>query len=417
MAGVGQTAEGELAAAGTTIAQNIRDGCDEKEPPQLWEMLSDHVVEVILARLSLVQLQSVRKVCKHWEALTSTCEFALLNAHLSRPQPNFVLCGMNYLVPRKSQAFVFASEQGLWRGLPSIVLPPHNMGSLDSSAGLVYAIAGPGEKCLRYKLSTADVAQCDQWLETTLMQYPRRAPVVALVEGGAKPSGDVAHKLIVAGGVPDFEPEHMAVEIYDSETGAWEFCGNLPSSFQGGSSRLWITGAVCNGKFYVSQIHSWLITSFDLSQRTWTDVQWECPQGLMNVNLLSLGGIHLLLAGLCKGPLIESNTGTEFNFKVWKIDPKMQKPVQIGTMPRCLLLLFEENLHELGELKVLMNEMSFYVYKLSPYTGYPVVEGEISSDAQMVKWRVLSGVPAFSGYRFDHMVALCSSVSHIILGA
>jgi hypothetical protein len=114
---------------------------------------------------------------------------------------------------------------------------------------------------------------------------------------------------------------------------------------------------------------------------------------------------------------MESNTGTEFNFKVWKIDPKMQKPVQIGTMPRCLLLLFEENLHELGELKVLMNEMSFYVYKLSPYTGYPVVEGEISSDAQMVKWRVLSEVPAFSGYRFDHMVALCSSVSHIILGA
>jgi len=205
--------------------------------------------------------------------------------------------------------------------------------------------------------------------------------------------------------------------LTSSHAGAWEFCGNLPSSFQGGSSRLWITGAVCNGKFYISQIHSWLITSFDLSQRTWTDVQWECPQGLMNVNLLSLGGIHLLLAGLCKGPLIESNTGTEFNFKVWKIDPKMQKPVQIGTMPRCLLLLFEENLHELGELKVLMNEMSFYVYKLSPYTGYPVVEGEISSDAQMVKWRVLSGVPAFSGYRFDHMVALCSSVSHIILGA
>jgi hypothetical protein len=107
MAGAGQTGEGEVAAAGTTIAQNIRDGCDEKEPPQLWEMLSDHVVELILARLSLVQLQSVRKVCKHWEALTSTCEFALLNAHLSRPQPNFVLCGMCFVFPSPSFFFLF----------------------------------------------------------------------------------------------------------------------------------------------------------------------------------------------------------------------------------------------------------------------------------------------------------------------
>lgn len=33
MAGAGETAEGEVAAAGSTIAQNIRDGCDVKEPP------------------------------------------------------------------------------------------------------------------------------------------------------------------------------------------------------------------------------------------------------------------------------------------------------------------------------------------------------------------------------------------------
>jgi hypothetical protein len=109
MAGAAQTAEGEVAAAGTTIAQNIRDGCDEKEHPQLWEMLSDHVVELILARLPLVQLQSVRKVCKHWEALTSTCEFALLNAHLSRPQPNFVLCGMRVVFLSPSCFSVFSS--------------------------------------------------------------------------------------------------------------------------------------------------------------------------------------------------------------------------------------------------------------------------------------------------------------------
>ena len=57
-----------------------------------------------------------------------------------------------------------------------------------------------------------------------MMAFPRYTPVVG-VEQRTVRSG-TGHKIVVAGGVPDFEPEHMAVEVFDSETG--ELHASLP---------------------------------------------------------------------------------------------------------------------------------------------------------------------------------------------
>lgn len=82
---------------------------------------------------------------------------------------------------------------------------------------MVYAIAGPGEDRLWYKLTSSPCSMesfGETWYETPVMRYPRSAPVVSVALGTG-----IAHKLVVAGGLPEFEDNHMAVELFDSETG------------------------------------------------------------------------------------------------------------------------------------------------------------------------------------------------------
>lgn len=205
-------------------SRDCKTSSAEEDP---WSKLSDDMMENILARLPLFPLKASKKVCKRWHAVTSTPEFEALHMELGEPQPWLVCYGMNYLVPNKSHAFAFNHESNTWITLPPLQFPPHNFGSLAGFNGLVTAIAGPGENRLKYKLTeTASTSSsfADQWCETPMMAFPRYTPVVG-VEQRTVRSG-TGHKIVVAGGVPDFEPEHMAVEVFDSETG--ELHASLP---------------------------------------------------------------------------------------------------------------------------------------------------------------------------------------------
>lgn len=113
-------------------------------------------------------------------------------------------------------AFAYDIESEAWVTLPGLEFPSHNGGSLAGGSGVVFAIAGPDEDRLWYKLagSGSSVAEFGEaWVEAPAMGFPRSAPVVSVAREGGR------HKLVVAGGVPQFEDEHMAVEVFDSRTG------------------------------------------------------------------------------------------------------------------------------------------------------------------------------------------------------
>lgn len=210
---------------GLLQSRDCRTSSSAEEDP--WSKLSDDVMENILARLPLFPLKTSKKVCKRWHAVTTTPEFEALHVELGEPQPWLVCYGMNYLVPNKSYAFAFNHESNAWITLPPLHFPAHNLGSLAGFNRLLTAVAGPGENRLKYKLTeTASTSSsfADHWCETPMMAFPRYTPVVG-VEHRTGRSG-TGHKIVVAGGVPDFEPEHMAVEVFDSETG--ELHASLP---------------------------------------------------------------------------------------------------------------------------------------------------------------------------------------------
>jgi hypothetical protein len=185
-----------------------------------WSQLSDDMVEYILARLPLFPLKASKKVCKRWEGVISTPQFEVLHKELGEQQPWLVCYCVNNLVPGKSQGFAYDVEADSWLTLPPLQFPSHNSGSLTGSSGLVYAIAGPGEDRLRYKLTSSRTSPSsfgETWFETPAMAFPRASPVVSVALGTGRTG--IGHKMVVAGGVPEFEAEHLAVEVFDSETG------------------------------------------------------------------------------------------------------------------------------------------------------------------------------------------------------
>jgi hypothetical protein len=182
--------------------------------------LSDDMLEHILARLPLSPLKASKQVCKRWQAVTNTPEFDVLHKQLGEQQARLVCYRTNHLVHSKSQAFAYDEESRTWITLPPMQFPSHNYGSLAGASGLVYAIAGPGDNKLTYKLARSPSSPSsflESWHKTPVMGFARHAPVVSVALNTARAAS--AHKVVVAGGVPDYEPEHMAVEVFDSETG------------------------------------------------------------------------------------------------------------------------------------------------------------------------------------------------------
>lgn len=198
---------------------------------------------------------------------------------------------------------------------------------------------------------------------------------------------------------------HAFVLTFDPmRSGAWEVYNDLPAEFSGSSSRLWTSGAVCDGKFYVSLIQSWSIYALDLSTKLWSSMQWTCPPGLLFHHLLAVEGV-LMVAGLCD--CSDDHSGDIL--KLWKVEPGMTELIEVGTMPKFMLDAFKKSPNEVANITFLVNENLLFVYN-PDNQGYPVIVGEVLPEVEEMEWRVLPLLPA-DGYRFDNIVAFCTTLS------
>lgn len=176
--------------------------------------------------------------------------------------------------------------------------------------------------------------------------------------------------------------------------------GSLPDDFSGNSSRLWMSGVVCDNKLYMTLIRSWTFYAMDLSLRQWTPVMLQRPQGLIYHHIMAIGAT-LVVAGLCKQP--EGNA-----LNLWKLDPNTQSLLQIGSMSGPVFASLGRN-SEVPTLNFLMNDNVIYVSKAYTKDGAWVM-GEISLKECKTEWRVLPSVSSL-GYRFDSMVTFCTSIN------
>lgn len=188
---------------------------------------------------------------------------------------------------------------------------------------------------------------------------------------------------------------------FSMTAGAWESYGDLPEEFSECNSRTWMSGVVCDNKFYVSLIHTWPIHVLDLCTKEWASIQLERPEDMIYHHIMAIS-TTLVVAGLCAD---NSEQPGAYAVKLWKVNLKKRSLIQVGSMPKQLFATLGSTSTVPG-LKFLMNENLVYV---SMEDGELVV-GEVSLEECKTYWR---GLPSLStlGCRFDGVVTFCASIS------
>ena len=239
------------------------------------------------------------------------------------------------------------------------------------------------------------------------MKYSRINPLLGVFHDGS--SGGYGFKFIVVGGVRfigglvDIE-DRLAVEIYDPNHDSWELCPALPADFRSGNNSQSLSSALFKGKFYVFGIYSCFVSSFDLENHVWSEVQTLRPPGVIFSFLISCNDM-LVLAGMCNAP-----RGPSFN--LWKIDERTMEFSEIAIMPQSLLysLVDSEEDDKFASLKCVGMGNLIYVFNEEYHKKYPACLCEITADNGKCSWRRMPQLPSPVN-KFHKVISFCSTVS------
>ncbi|KAK8495696.1 hypothetical protein V6N12_005602 [Hibiscus sabdariffa] len=279
--------------------------------------LSIDLTELILSSLSIPSLLRASSVCKLWRSLISSPTFT----PPSLSHPWFFLFGLHNTSSRNNQSFAFDPLSNSWFRLPS--LDDSSSSSFLGSSGFLFTTTP--------KFSYTPVLK-SSWRLTSPLKYSRVNPLLGVFPDTS--SGAHGFKFIVVGGVRfigglvDIE-DRLAVEIYDPNHDSWELCPALPADFRSRNSSQSLSSALLKGKFYVFGIYSCFVSSFDLQNHVWSEVQTLRPPGVIFSFMISCNDM-LVLAGICNAP-----SGPSFN--LWRIDERTMGFSEIALMPQSLL--------------------------------------------------------------------------------
>ncbi|KAI4354423.1 hypothetical protein L6164_003285 [Bauhinia variegata] len=165
--------------------------------------------------------------------------------------------------------------------------------------------------------------------------------------------------------------DRLDVEIYDPRFDSWELGPPLPADFRSGDSSLSLSSALFGGRFYVFGVYSCFVSSFDMRERVWSEVQTLRPPGVVFSFLIACWK-GLVLAGIC-------NTHLGSSFILWKVDEKTMEFREIAIMPQDLLYsLFDSDEDDkfaslkcvgLGDLIYVFNE-EYHKLLFNCFTAY-----------------------------------------------
>ncbi|MBA0617752.1 hypothetical protein Godav_027174 [Gossypium davidsonii] len=338
--------------------------------------LSLDLTQLIFSSLPLPSLLRASAVCKLWNSLISSPSFT--SPCLSYPW--FFLFGLHNTSSRNNQSFAFDPLSNAWFLLPRLDDPSSSSAFLGSN-GFFFTTTP--------NFSYTPVLK-SAWRFTSPLKFSRLNPLLGVFYDGS--SGGFGFKFIVVGGVRfigglvDIE-DRLAVEIYDPNRDSWELCPALPADFRSGNSSQSLSSALFKGKFYVSGIYSCFVSSFDLRNRVWSEVQTLRPPGVIFSFLIPCNDM-LVLAGMCNAP-----RGPSFN--LWKIDETTLEFSEISIMPQSLLhsLVESEEDENFASLKCVGMGNLIYVFNEEYHQKYPSCLCEISAENGKCSWRRVPRLP------------------------
>lgn len=376
-----------------------------------FEFLSSDLTELILSHLPIRSIIRCSVVCKLWHSITTSPSFSK-TAIVATTTPWFFLYGRNNIFFKNNQAFAFDPNSNEWIKLPTNLFPISNSqeSSFIGAGGYFFNTAANN-------FSFSPILK-QSWRETTPLKFSRLNPLVGVIDKGFSsnlnsengfdrnlnlPGIIVVGGVRFIGGLVDIE-DNLAVEIYNPNLNLWELCPPLPVDFRSGNSSLSLSSSLFKSKFYVFGIYSCFISSFDIHNRVWSEVQTLRPPGVIISFIMSCRN-QLMLAGLCNNP-----RGPSFN--LWRIDELRMEFSEVAIMPQDLLnCLFDSDEDDkFASLKCVGFGNFIFVFNEEHRRNYPACVCEIRSDSGESTWKKVPNLPEPVN-RFHKVVGFCSTIS------
>nr|XP_043609805.1 F-box/kelch-repeat protein At3g24760 [Erigeron canadensis] len=390
--------------------EQIQQEEEKSNTDNFFNFISIDLTQLILSHLPIRSIIRCSSVCKLWRSITTSPSFSTA----AQPAPWFFLYGRNNIFFKNNQAFAFDPDSNEWIKLG----PNHFPLSISQESSLI----GSGGFLFNTSAKNFSFSPILKpfWRETTPLRYSRLNPLVGVINNNKNnnrfqqnlslslPAVIVVGGVRFIGGLVDIE-DNLAVEIYNPDLNSWDLCPPLPANFRSGNSSQSLSSVLYNSRFYVFGIHSCFISSFDLKNRVWSQVQTLRPPGVIISFLLSCQN-ELMLAGLCNDPL-----GPSFN--LWRVNDLTMEFSEVSVMPHDLLnVLFDSNEDDkFASLKCVGFGDFVFVFNEENRRNYPACVCEIRPNLDECRWRKVPALPEPVN-RFHKVTGFCSPISlHRIL--
>jgi hypothetical protein len=380
---------------------------DNFERSSRTSLLTDEVIEIILAFLPITDLLNAALVCKEWRSFIASSH--LLRAlsfsiHASKPWL-FVLGQSKSLLPAKNRVMGFDPLAWRWNriGLPALM--DSNCGGpkkLEECRGIMMNVEEgngilfyPAGRRINYTLRFLN-PKCE-WVESASMScWRHQQPVVCYL------GGPTYNHIFVVGGVCDFEGEEidpLCAEMLDLNSGVWELLDPLPHQFKASASSTWLSSAVFSDRIYLLERYSGDCCYFDLEMKRWKIVGKLRPPPPPSPSVVhdEQGGLIIVSGnskkGLVVGGLRRDDGG--MSFRLWKFNNIVDKEAtniectEMDRMPSHIFNLVtgkdeEEEVWESSDVKC--KGMGDLIYIYSDRSEHVCV-CDISGHGQV--WRML----------------------------
>ncbi|KAJ8451624.1 hypothetical protein Cgig2_018258 [Carnegiea gigantea] len=285
----------------TIDAQDVKVQGEDDSP------IHGDLLEVVLARVPLVDLACASRVSKSWE-------FAILSSlsHISKIKPWLVIHTQCKRSLKKKTTFAYDPRSNMWI----------EISQPQSTATRFIPVVQSSCSSLLYELSPNRLSFSVDPLHLTWHYIPpprawRVDPIVARV----------GSHIIVAGGASGFYEDPLSVEMYDMETSHWSTCQPMPDILKHSAASTWLCVASNQESMYVMEKASGVLYSFSPETQSWGGPYDLRPDPGVFFSAVGFAGDDFILAG------VVGHSENVETLKIWKIMPESMEFDEIGKIP------------------------------------------------------------------------------------
>lgn len=264
------------------------------------------ILEAIISHVPLIHLVSVSHVSKSWKRAVSSSL-----AHLRPIKPWLIVLTQNPRATHVTKLHAYDPRSHVWLEIKNRTCP-HSSPVRSSHSSLFYTLT-PAEFAF-----SLDALHLD-WHHAPSPRVWRTDPIVARV----------GSRVVVAGGACEFEDDPLAVEMYDTESRAWETCPSMPALLKDSTASSWLSVAVVGEVMHLTEKHSGVTYSFDTVMKRWKGPFYLRPDESVFHCVSGTLGDRLMVAG------VVGEFGNVRSVKLWEVTGELGSGmVEVGEMPK-----------------------------------------------------------------------------------